>query len=49
MELKKAQDVWELLEGCPKNETIRDNLIKAWWKVNEPKYKKILCSISGGR
>ena len=48
MVLKKAQNVYELLENCPKNETIRDNLIKAWWKVNDPKYKKILCSISGG-
>lgn len=38
----------ELLEHCPKNQTISDNLIRAWSKINNPLYKKIACSISGG-
>lgn len=37
-----------LLESCPKNQTIGDNLIRAWSKINNPKYKKIVCSVSGG-
>lgn len=37
-----------LLENCPKNQIIGDNLIRAWSKINSPKYKKIVCSISGG-
>lgn len=37
-----------LLENCPKNQTIGDNLVIAWSKINSPKYKKIVCSISGG-
>ena len=43
-------DLLELLtpENLPKNETIRDNFIKAYKIVNDPKYHNILCSISGG-
>lgn len=37
-----------LLVDCPKNKTIGDNLIRAWSKINSSKYKKIVCSISGG-
>ena len=37
-----------LLENCPKNEIIGDNLVRAWSKINNDKYKKIICSISGG-
>ena len=37
-----------LLENCPKNQTIGDNLIRAWSKINSSKYDKIVCSISGG-
>ena len=37
-----------LLENCPKNQTIGDNLIRAWSKINSRKYEKIVCSISGG-
>ena len=48
IELKKAGSLDELLSDCPKNQTIGDNLVRAWSKVNSPKYKKILCSISGG-
>lgn len=37
-----------LLENCPKNQTIGDNLVRAWSKINSSKYGKIVCSISGG-
>ena len=37
-----------LLEDCPKNKTIGDNLVKAWSKINSDKYERIVCSISGG-
>lgn len=37
-----------LLKNCPKNQIIGDNLIRSWAKINSPKYKKIICSISGG-
>jgi 3'-phosphoadenosine 5'-phosphosulfate sulfotransferase (PAPS reductase)/FAD synthetase len=32
----------------PKNEVIRDNIIKAWNIINNRGYKNIMCSISGG-
>lgn len=38
----------ELLEDCPANKIIGDNLIIAWSKINSNKYKKIVCSVSGG-
>lgn len=37
-----------LLDNCPKNQIIGDNLIRAWSKINNSKYEKIVCSISGG-
>lgn len=46
--LSKAQNLDELLEHCPVNQIIGDNLIRAWSKINSPIYKKIVCSISGG-
>ena len=48
VELEKADSLDELLSTCPKNQTIGDNLVRAWSKINSPKYKKIVCSISGG-
>lgn len=33
---------------CPKNDVIGNNLIIAWTKINDPNYKNILCTISGG-
>lgn len=36
------------MDKCPKNQTILDNLVIAWSKINSPKYKKIVCAISGG-
>jgi 3'-phosphoadenosine 5'-phosphosulfate sulfotransferase (PAPS reductase)/FAD synthetase len=41
-------ELYEILEDCPKNQIIGDNLVRAYSKINNPKYKKILCSISGG-
>lgn len=42
-----AHSMFELLESCPINQTICDNLIKAWARINN-RYEKIVCSISGG-
>lgn len=46
--VKKAESLEELLENVPVNAVIGDNLIRAWAKINSSKYKKIVCSISGG-
>lgn len=44
----KVNSIEQLIQNCPKNQTILDNLIRAWAIINSPKYNKILCSISGG-
>lgn len=46
--IAKANSLEELIKTCPKNQTIGVNLIRAWAKINSDKYKKIVCSISGG-
>ena len=46
--LYRPNNITELLDGCPINQTIGDNLIKAWSKINSDKYKKEVCTISGG-
>lgn len=46
--LTKPNDIGELLDRCPKNQTIGDNLIRAWSKINSNKYSKEVCTISGG-
>lgn len=38
----------ELISNAPQNKTIGDNLVIAWSKINSPKYRKVLCAISGG-
>lgn len=38
----------ELLKTAPCNETIGNNLVRAWSIINKPIYENILCSISGG-
>ena len=38
----------DLIKCCPRNQTIGDNIVRAWSKINSSKYKNILCSISGG-
>ena len=37
-----------LIKNCPRNKIIGDNLIRAWSIINKDKYKKVLCTISGG-
>lgn len=34
--------------NLPKNEIIRNNFIKAYKIINDPKYNNVMCSISGG-
>lgn len=46
--MKKANSVEELIAGCPVNEVIGDNLIRAYSIINSPKYHSIVCSVSGG-
>lgn len=46
--LHKANSLEELLDSCPKNQIIGDNLVRAWSKINSTKYEKIVCKISGG-
>lgn len=46
--VQRANTIEELLQGCPVNSIIGDNLIRAWSKINSSKYLYILCSISGG-
>lgn len=37
-----------ILNGCPCNATIGDNLVRAFVKINNPLYENLVCSISGG-
>lgn len=37
-----------LINNCPKDNIIGDNLVIAWSKINSSSYKKILCTVSGG-
>ena len=48
VELKKAESLTELLSNCPDNKVVGESFIKAWTTINDKKYKKILCCISGG-
>ena len=47
-EIKKAVDLDDLLSNCPQNQTIKKSLVKAYSLINDQKYKKVFCSISGG-
>lgn len=47
-ELTKVYNIIELLEDCPINSIIGNNLIIAFSKINQSDYKKIVCTISGG-
>ena len=38
----------DLLESLPNNQTIINSFIKAFWLINNDKYKKIICTVSGG-
>lgn len=49
MIIKESEKSLEkLLKGCPKDNIIADNLIRAWRTINSPLYNKIVCTISGG-
>jgi 3'-phosphoadenosine 5'-phosphosulfate sulfotransferase (PAPS reductase)/FAD synthetase len=48
MTIAKVNNIEELLSNCPSNETIKKGLVKAYSIINDSKYKKIFCSISGG-
>lgn len=41
-------EINEFLDRCSSNQTIHDNVVKAYNKINSPLYKKIVCSVSGG-
>lgn len=41
-------EINEFLDKCSSNQTIHDNVVKAYNKINSPLYKKIVCSVSGG-
>lgn len=38
----------DVLEDCPENEVIADNMARAYAIINSDKYDKIVCSVSGG-
>ena len=40
MELRKFNNMEDLVSKCPKNQVIVDNMIKAWTYINDDKYKK---------
>lgn len=50
MEVWQSSD--EMIDDCikrgVKNQTISENLIRAYSIINKPEYKKIICSVSGG-
>lgn len=47
--VQKFNSIEDILNNCPDNQIIRDNLVKAWVIINNPKYdKRLVCSISGG-
>lgn len=43
-----ADSLFDLLGNMPKNEVIRDNFIKAYKIVNDPQYRWVVVSVSGG-
>lgn len=48
MEGVRTESFDSLLENCPIDEIIGNNLIRAWKKINSSQYKKIICTVSGG-
>lgn len=43
---KEINSLTDLLDDCPVNQIIADNLVRAWTIVN--RHKKVICAISGG-
>lgn len=48
MQVKKYKDMNELIQGCPQHSIIGENLMRAWSKISNPSYNKIICTVSGG-
>lgn len=48
MSNNKQKVLYDVLGVLPKNKTIIDNFIKAFWIINNDSYKKIICTVSGG-
>ena len=46
--MEKYRDINDIINNCPKNQIIGDNLIRAWSKINNSKYNHSICSVSGG-
>lgn len=47
--VQKFNSIEDILNNCPDNKVIMENLVKAWAVINIPKYdKRLVCSISGG-
>lgn len=42
MDIKIWNSMEEMLQDCPPNQTIVDGLLKAYTKINDPSYNKIL-------
>lgn len=41
-------ELFEILADIPEDETIGNNIVLAYSKINNPLYKKIICTVSGG-
>lgn len=41
-------ELLELEKNAPENQTIIDNIVIAYSKINSPLYEKIICTVSGG-
>jgi len=44
----KNRTLFDVLDTMPHNQTIIDNMVKAWSKINSTVYNRICCSVSGG-
>lgn len=40
--------MFEIIKGCPADDIIVDNMVRAYAKINSVLYKKIICTVSGG-
>lgn len=47
-DLKHSNSLEDIVKLCPKNQTIIDSVIKAYHKINNNVYDKIVCTVSGG-
>lgn len=46
--IQQEKSLDNILESCPEDDVIGNNFIRAWSKINSPRYSKIICTISGG-